>query len=48
MLTVIPVLGSSRGEDRMFDREDKSAPRYQAVMHLPTDDVEALDIMQCK
>ena len=48
MLPVIPVLRSECREDRMFDREDEGAPRYKTVMHFPTDEVEVLNIMQCK
>src|SRR5258708_12339429 len=30
----------------MFDRKDKAAPRYQAVLYVATNEVEALHIMQ--
>src|SRR5260370_10827231 len=46
MRTVRPVLCRSRGKDGMFDREDEGASCFHTVIHLATDEVEPLHIMQ--
>jgi hypothetical protein len=46
MRTVGPVLSRSRREHGVFDREDERAPWFQTVMHVATDEVETLHIME--